>query len=79
MVFAASPRLVLEVSETNQTGVGFTRANQYASFSELKGLRTAESLLIVKAILSYFTGMCSGSEAGSYLRLVDFCIAEFWA
>jgi len=20
----------------------------------------------------YFTGMCSGSEAGSYLRLIDF-------
>ena len=24
----------------------------------------------------YFTEMCSGSEAGSYLRLVDFCITQ---
>ena len=23
-----------------------------------------------------FTEMCSGSEAGSYLRLIDFCITE---
>ena len=23
---------------------------------------------------NYFTEMCSGSEAGSYLRLIDFCI-----
>ena len=25
---------------------------------------------------SYFTEMCSGSEAGSYLRLIDFCITR---
>ena len=25
---------------------------------------------------NYFTEMCSGSEAGSYLRLIDFCIAQ---
>ena len=24
----------------------------------------------------YFTKMCSGSEAGSYLRLIDFCITQ---
>ena len=23
-------------------------------------------------VYNYFTGMCSGSEAGSYLRLIDF-------
>jgi len=23
-----------------------------------------------------FTEMCSGSEAGSYLRLIDFCITQ---
>ena len=25
---------------------------------------------------NYFTEMCSGSEAGSYLRLIDFCITQ---
>ena len=25
---------------------------------------------------NYSTEMCSGSEAGSYLRLIDFCIAQ---
>jgi len=25
---------------------------------------------------NYFTKMCSGSEEGSYLRLIDFCITE---
>ena len=25
---------------------------------------------------SYFTEMCSGSETGSYLRLIDFCITQ---
>ena len=24
----------------------------------------------------YFTEMCSGSEAGLYLRLIDFCITQ---
>jgi len=24
----------------------------------------------------YFTEMCSGSEAGAYLRLMDFCITQ---
>jgi len=24
--------------------------------------------------VNYFTEMCSGSEEGSYLRLIDFCI-----
>jgi hypothetical protein len=28
---------------------------------------------------NYFAEMCSGSEEGSYLRLVDFCITELWA
>ena len=26
--------------------------------------------------LQYFTEMCSGSEAGSYLRLTNFCITQ---
>jgi len=26
--------------------------------------------------LNYFTEMCSGSEAGSYLWLIDFCITQ---
>ena len=25
---------------------------------------------------NYFTEICSGSEAGSYLRLIDFCITQ---
>jgi len=25
---------------------------------------------------NWFTEMCSGSEAGSYLRLIDFCITQ---
>jgi len=25
---------------------------------------------------NYLTEMCSGSEAGSYLRLIDFCITQ---
>jgi len=25
---------------------------------------------------NYFTEKCSGSEAGSYLRLIDFCITQ---
>ena len=25
---------------------------------------------------NYFTEMCSGSEAGSYLRLIDLCITQ---
>ena len=25
---------------------------------------------------NYFTEMCSGSEAGSFLRLIDFCITQ---
>ena len=28
---------------------------------------------------NYFTEMCSGSEAGSYLRLIDLCITHLWA
>ena len=27
---------------------------------------------------NYFTQMCRGSEAGSYLRLIDFCITQRW-
>ena len=26
-----------------------------------------------------FTEMCSGSEVGSYLRLIDFCSTQLWA
>ena len=26
---------------------------------------------------NYLTAMCSGSEAGSYLRLIDLCITQF--
>ena len=32
--------------------------------------------LRVVAQNNYFTEMCSGSEAGSYLRLIDFCNKE---
>jgi len=28
---------------------------------------------------NYFTEMCSGSEAGSYARLIDFCITQLQA
>jgi len=28
---------------------------------------------------SYFTEMCRGSEAGSYLRLIDFCTTQLYA
>jgi len=27
-------------------------------------------------VTNYFTEMCSGSEAGSYLRPIDFCITQ---
>ena len=27
-------------------------------------------------VRGYLTEMCSGSEAGSYLRLIDFCITQ---
>ena len=27
----------------------------------------------------FHTEMCSGSEAGSYLRLVDICITQLWS
>ena len=29
--------------------------------------------------LRYFTELCSGSEAGSYLRLIDLCITQLSA
>ena len=29
-----------------------------------------------EAAVNYFTEMCSGSEAGSYLRLMDLCITQ---
>ena len=28
---------------------------------------------------NYFTEMCSGCEAGSYLKLIDLCITQLWA
>ena len=28
---------------------------------------------------NYFTEACSGSEAGSHLRIVDFCVTQLWA
>ena len=28
---------------------------------------------------NYFTEMCNGSEAGSYLRRIDLCITQLWA
>jgi len=28
---------------------------------------------------NYFTEMCSGSEAGSFSRLIDFCITQLQA
>ena len=31
---------------------------------------------VVGKYAPYFTEMCSGSEAGSYLRLIDFCITQ---
>ena len=33
-------------------------------------------LLNVGSVDSCFTEMCSGSEEGSYLRLIDFCITQ---
>jgi len=32
--------------------------------------------LMTKVINNYFTEMCRGSEAGSYLRLIDLCITQ---
>jgi len=29
--------------------------------------------------INYFAEMCSGSEAGSYLRLIDLCITRLLA
>jgi len=36
----------------------------------------AMGLGVVPAALYYFTEMWSGSEAGSYLRLIDLCITQ---
>ena len=33
-------------------------------------------LFAAVARVNYFTEMCSGSEEGSYLRLIDFCITQ---
>ena len=35
-------------------------------------VNTHKGLNNYKALINYFTEMCSGSEAGSYLRLIDF-------
>ena len=37
-----------------------------------------ERLVLEEALgeVNYFTEMCSGSEKGSYLRLIDFCITQ---
>ena len=32
-----------------------------------------------KVLRSHFTEMCSGSEAGSYLKLIDACITQLKA
>ena len=42
-------------------------------------LLTSESPCSFQFKNNYFTEMCSVSEAGSYLRLIDFCINQFWA
>ena len=41
---------------------------------KLSPMRSAADLLN-----NYVTEMCSGSEAGSYLRLIDFCITQLQA
>ena len=38
--------------------------------------RGAEHLDAEHVQNNYFTEMCSGSEAGSYLRRIDFCITQ---
>jgi len=52
------------------------------SGAALSGKTTTLALFTARATLpqpgthNYFTEMCSGSEAGSYLRLIDFCITQ---
>ena len=45
------------------------------------GKSTVEDLLTDSSQFknNYFTEMCSGSEAGSYLRLIDVCITQLQA
>ena len=38
--------------------------------------RPLHTLSVAPTLGSYFTEMCRGSEAGPYLRLMDFCISE---
>ena len=41
-----------------------------------KSFRQYPASLVSGLVRNYFTEMCSGSEAGSYLRLIDFCITQ---
>ena len=39
----------------------------------------SKQLLYIIVKNNYFTYMCSGSEAGSYSRLIDLCITQLYA
>jgi len=39
-------------------------------------IRALAPVTSVMVFLPPFAEMCSGSEAGSYLRLIDFCITQ---
>ena len=55
--------------------------NVCRSFVLLRGQQMQNRLTKPKPVgmgfYNYFTEMCSGSEAGSYLRLIDLCITQF--
>jgi len=43
---------------------------------ESQGLDCLMCAMFAQQREGYFTEMCSGSEAGSYLRLIDLCITQ---
>jgi len=47
-----------------------------SDFTERRRHRMVIRVLFAWGEDSYFTEMCSGSEEGSYLRLIDFCITQ---
>ena len=42
-------------------------------------IASAPHLFAAGASSVYFTEMCSGSEVGSYIRLIDFCFTQLQA
>jgi len=48
----------------------------YNPHARLSSLPALEAGVLFVRLNNYFTEICSGSEEGSYLRLIDFCITQ---